>query len=84
MWTDTVSPVAFAPPPAVPFRAGGSSVPKRLPLEEIKRHVKFVHAERIWARAFTANVDLVLLLGAELEEAPSSHAAAELVARISF
>ena len=79
MWTDTVSPVAFAPPPAVPFRAGvGSSVPKRLPLEKV------LLSNAYGPSAFTANVDLVLLPGAKLEEAPSSRAAAELVARISF
>jgi hypothetical protein len=76
MWTDTVSPVAFAPPPAVPFRADvGRSVPKRLPLEK---------ALLPNAYAPSANVDLVPFLGVKLEEAPSSRTAAELVARISF
>jgi hypothetical protein len=79
MWTDVVSPVAFAPPPAVSFRAAaGKGVARRLPLEKV------LLPNAYGSSTFSANVALVSISLDKLEEAPSSRVAAELAIRLSF
>lgn len=79
MWTDTASTVAFAPPPAVPFRvAPVKGVARRLPLEKV------LLPNAYGSSAFTANVALTPISLDQLEEAPSSRVVAELAIRLSF